>query len=406
MGDLEKQNMLSQLFERGVEKVYPGPEALRDKLFSGEKLRVYLGIDPTGPMQLHHAIPMRKLRHFQDLGHHVILLIGSFTAMIGDPTGKTKSRVPLTKEQVLENAKNYVELAKGILNFEENPPEIVYNGDWLEVLTFREVIQLAAHFTVQQMVERDMFQERIKNGMPISLHEFLYPLMQGYDSVALSCDVEVGGSDQTFNMLAGRKLVEQYLNKDKFVITVPLLTDENGRKTSTSDGTGVSLNLAPNDLYAKVMSLPDGFLKNLYYLCTDVSVVAIDEMMADISRGQNPMIYKKRLAHLLTKMFHGQTAANSAEEFFAKTVQGHELPEDIPEWLAQDQQLEARELLLRAGMVSSYAEAKRMIEEGAVGLYPRGVKEEQRVDSAKEVIGLEDGMIIRLGKRKYLRVKM
>jgi tyrosyl-tRNA synthetase len=347
MSDLEKQNMLSQLFERGVEKVYPSVEELRDRLFSGEKLRVYWGIDPTGPMQLHHMIPMRKLRHFQDLGHQVILLIGSFTAMIGDPTGKTKSRVPLTKEQVLEYAKNYVELAKRILNFEENPPEVVYNGDWLETLTFREVIQLASHFTVQQMIERDMFQERLKNGLPISLHEFLYPLMQGYDSVALSCDVEVGGSDQTFNMLAGRKLVEQYLNKDKFVVTVPLLTDESGRKTSTSDGTGISLNLGPNDLYAKVMSLPDGFVKNLYYLCTDVSIVVLDEMMADISRGQNPMVYKKRLAHMLTGMFHGRTAADSAEEFFTKTVQEHELPEDIPEWLTQDRQLEARELLLR-----------------------------------------------------------
>jgi tyrosyl-tRNA synthetase len=326
--------------------------------------------------------------------------------MIGDPTGKSKSRIPLTKEQVLENAKNYVEIAKGILDFEKNPPEIVYNGDWLEVLTFREVIQLAAHFTVQQMVERDMFQERIKNGMPISLHEFLYPLMQGYDSVALSCDVEIGGNDQTFNMLAGRKLVEQYLKKEKFVISVPLLTDENGRKTSTSDGTGVSLNLAPNDLYAKVMSLPDGFLKNLFYLCTDVSVAVIDEMMADISRGQNPMIYKKRLAHLLTDMFHGQTAAEAAEENFAKTVQGQELPEDIPEWFSQDQRLEAREVLLLAGMVGSYAEAKRLIEEGAVGLYPGGTNVEQRVQNAKEVLNLEDGMVIRLGKRKFIRVKI
>lgn len=398
--------MLALLFERGVEKVYPDPERLKDKLLSGEKLRVYLGIDPTGPMQLHHAIPMRKLRHFQELGHKAILLIGSFTAMIGDPTGKTKSRIPLTKEQVLENAKNYVELAKGILDFEKNPPEIVYNGDWLEVLTFREVIQLAAHFTVQQMVERDMFQERIKNGMPISLHEFLYPLMQGYDSVALRCDVEIGGNDQTFNMLAGRKLVEQYLKKEKFVVSVPLLTDENGRKTSTSDGTGVSLNLAPNDLYAKVMSLPDSFLKNLFYLCTDVSVAVIDEMMVDISRGQNPMIYKKRLAHLLTEMFHGQSAAEAAEENFAKTVQGQELPEDIPEWLSQGQRLEAREVLLLAGMVGSYAEAKRLIEEGAVGLYPEGTKVEQRVKNAKEVLNLEDGMVIRLGKRKFIRVKI
>lgn len=401
---LSMDEKIEELLKRGTDRIYPSPEFLVEQLKFGRKLRVYLGLDPTGPMQLHHTIPLRKLRHFQNLGHHVIFLIGSFTAMIGDPTGKSKARVPLTKEQVVANARDYAQLARGVLDFENNPPEIVFNGDWLEKLTFREVVELASHFTVQQMIERDMFQKRLQEGLPISLHEFLYPLMQGYDSVAIDCDVEVGGTDQTFNMLTGRALLKDYKGKEKIVVSVPLLTDESGKKTSTSDGTGVSLDLSPNDLYGKVMSLPDSFLGNMYILCTDMPMEEIDQILHNLSKGANPMPIKKNLAKLITQNFHGQQAAALAQMAFENTVQGGALPEEIPEIEVPQKRAMIRDLLVEIGLCSSNAEAKRMVEENAVSVYINN--EERKVTNPKEELELLNGMIVRVGKRRLVKIKI
>lgn len=394
-----------RLLKRGVDTIYPTPDFLEQKLVSGQRLKVYLGVDPTGEVHVGHTVPLRKLRHFQELGHQVVLLIGSFTAQIGDPTDKSQTRKQLTKEQVLENAKNYAQFAAKILDFNsDNKPQVVYNGDWLEKLTFKEVVELAAHFTVQQMMERDMFQKRLEAGLPISLHEFLYPLMQGYDSVMLDVDFEIGGTDQTFNMLAGRKLIEQYKGKEKGVVTVPLITDNNGKKMGKSEGNAIPLNLAPADMFGRVMSLSDGFLYNMFLLCTDTPVAEIDEMLVDLSIGANPMVYKKKLAYLITETFHGSDAARQAQHEFESTVQGDALPEDIPEVLVNEQHAVIRDLLVELKLCASNGEAKRMIEENAVSVYSNS--EERRITNSKEELELMDGLVIRVGKRRFVRVRL
>lgn len=394
-----------KVLQRGTDTVYPTVDFLRQSLASGKQLKVYLGVDPTGELHIGHTVPLRKLRHFQDLGHQIYLLIGSFTAQIGDPTDKSQTRKQLTKEQVIENAKNYVRFAEKILDFSaENKPEIVYNGDWLEKLTFKDVVELAAHFTVQQMIERDMFQKRLQQNLPIGLHEFMYPLMQGYDSVALDVDVEIGGSDQTFNMLAGRKLLEQYKSREKAVVSVPLLTDNNGKKMGKSEGNAVYLSLGPEDMYGSVMALSDGFLQNMFLLATDVSVEEIDQMMAELSNGLNPMIYKKKLAFNLTKLFHGAELADKAERHFETVVQGSEMPEEIPVVeISLAENMTVRDLLIKTLLAHSNAEAKRLVDEGAVSVYSNG--EERVCQQAKDSIELSEGMVIKVGKRRYVRIK-
>ena len=281
---------LYNLLNRAVEDVIVREE-LAKRLEKGERLRVYHGIDPTGPLlHIGHAVTLRKLRQFQDLGHEVILLIGDFTAQIGDPTGRTTERVPLTPEQVKENAKNYQKQAAKILDFKskENPVQVRFNSDWLAKLSFKEVVQLAMQFTVQQMIERDMFQVRLKDNKPIGLHEFLYPLMQGYDSVAMDVDLEVGGSDQLFNMLAGRDLIRNLKNKSKCVLTTPLLEGLDGRKMSKTYGNFVAVTDEPNDMFGKVMSLRDELITRYFEICTDVSKMEINKIADEMKHGGNP----------------------------------------------------------------------------------------------------------------------
>ncbi len=395
---------LQTLLERNVDSIYPSREFLEKRLAGTEPLRVYWGVDPTGPLQLHHVVPLFKLRHFQKLGHKTFLLIGSFTAMIGDPTGKDKTRVPLTKEQVVENAKNYVDLAAKILDFKNNPPEVVYNGDWLEKLSFKEVVQLASHFTVQQMIERDMFQKRIQNNLPISLHEFMYPLMQGYDSVALNVDVEIGGTDQTFNMLAGRKLIDNYLHKEKAVVVTPLIVNTNGKKMSTSDGTGVPLGIPAQDFYGKIMSLPDTFILPLFTMCSEVPLEKIDEIKRNIDSGANPVDYKKQLAFELAQRFYSESEATHAQEHFESTVQNDELPEDIPEWTIDPGLYGITDLLQDTGLVTSKGEARRLILQGGVTLLQN--EEEKRITDVHTLVEAKSGLIIKVGKRRFLTLKV
>ncbi|MHB9090121.1 MAG: tyrosine--tRNA ligase, partial [Chloroflexota bacterium] len=290
---------IEHLLTRGISEVIPLDEAER-RLRAGEKVRIYIGIDPTSRViHLGHAVSLRKLREFQKLGHKVVFLIGDFTGRIGDPTDRTAARVQLTREQVQENATSYIEQAGKILDLHspENPIEIRYNGDWWDNLTARDMIELAANFTVQQMLQRDMFQRRLEENKPIGLHEFLYPLLQGYDSVALDVDAEIGGTDQTFNMLAGRTLVRALKEKDKFVVTVPLLEGTDGRKMSKSFGNVIGVTDPPYDMFARVMSLKDELIVRYFDLCTDTSETELEKIARQLAAGSvNPMDLKKRLA--------------------------------------------------------------------------------------------------------------
>jgi len=280
MRNKDKQ-IISRILNKAVEDILPSKEYLKTLLNSNKKLRIYQGFDPTAPtLHIGHTVMMRKLEDFRKLGHEVIFLIGNFTAMIGDPSDKKATRTQLTKEQVEENLKLYKEQASAIIdiNNRDNPVKIMYNYDWLGSLTFDEVIKLSSEFTVQQMIKRSMFQERLTNDKPIGLHEFLYPLMQGYDSVAMDVDVELGGNDQLFNMLAGRTLMKSLKNKEKIVIAGKLLTTSDGKKMGKSEGNMIMLSDSPENIYGKVMAYPDGHIMLGFELLTNYDLDQIEEL--------------------------------------------------------------------------------------------------------------------------------
>ena len=263
---------VKEVLSRGVGKIYPSYEALEKLLLSGKKIKLYCGYDPSSSsLHLGHAISLRKLGQFQKLGHEVIMLIGDFTGMIGDPTDKLATRKKLTRQEVLKNAKNYKKIASKFISFTGiNAAKLKYNSQWLDKLTFKDLVEITSNFTVQQMIERDMFQERFKNNKPIYFHEFLYPMAQGYDSVAMDIDLEVGGNDQTFNMLVGRTLMKCLKGKEKFVLTMKLLIDSTGKKMSKSEGNMVALDEKPIEMFGKIMSWPDEIMLAGFELLTDV----------------------------------------------------------------------------------------------------------------------------------------
>src|SRR3989344_304943 len=326
---------ITNLLTRGVDIIYPTRDALEKVLRSGKKLKLYQGFDPTGT-QLHigHAVGFRKLRQFQDLGHEVIFLIGDGTGQAGDPTGKKKTREKfLTREELRANGRDYIMQAGKIVRFEgPNPVRILYNGDWLNDLKLVDILGIAQHFSVQQLIERDMFQERIRNKESINLREFLYPLLQGYDSVAMGIDLELGGSDQTFNMLCGRTLVQAYLKKEKFVMTTPLLTDNEGRKIGKTEGNVIGITDEPNDFYGKIMALADSAIVPCFNLLTDMPLTEIASIEKAMKDGENPINFKKRLAFALTKQFNNESAATDAQEFFETTFQKGETTGSLEEF--------------------------------------------------------------------------
>jgi len=284
---------------RSVENVFPSREFLEARMKEGKPLSLYVGVDPTGPsLHMGHAIWLRKLAQWQKLGHKAIVLIGDFTAMIGDPTDKGAARKQLTREQVLENCKTYKEQASKFLRFEgENAAELKFNSEWLGKMNFADVLDLASRFTVQQMLERDMFERRVEEKKPIYIHEFMYPLMQGYDSVAMGVDGEMGGNDQTFNMLAGRTLMKDMAGKEKFVVAYRLLTDPTGKKMGKSEGNMITFQDSPDDMFGKVMSWTDGMIVAGFELCTDVPMDEVARVEASLAEdGSNPRDAKARLA--------------------------------------------------------------------------------------------------------------
>lgn len=391
---------IEELLTRGVDNIYPSKEELEKVLRSGKKLKLYQGFDPTG-IQLHigHMVGLRKLRKWQDLGHEVIFLIGTGTGLAGDPSGKLKTREKfLTEEELKTNSVDYVKQAAKIVNFDgDNPVKIVFNGDWLNELKLKDILRIAGHFSWQQLSERDLFQERIKKREDINLREFMYPLLQAYDSVVLEVDLEMGGTDQMFNMLTGRRLEKAMIGKDKFVMTTPLLIDSKGIKIGKTEGNVIAITDKPEDLYAKIMTLSDDVvIKSLEYL-TDISMSEIKE----IEKENNPMSAKKRLAYEIIRQLNTEQAANAAQELFEKTVQQKEIPEEIPTVkLKLTENIGITDFLVNLKMSESKSEAKRLVEQGGVTIDNKVIK-----DSNANFVP-KDGSIVKVGKRKFVRIKI
>jgi len=391
---------INELLSRGIQNIYPTKEFLENKIKKGEKLTIYLGIDPTGPtLHLGHAIPIKKLSEFQKLGHKIILLMGDFTAMIGDPTDKSAVRKQLTHKEVMVNLKNYKKQASKLISFTgKNPAQFKFNSKWLGKMNFEEVLSLASQMTVQQMLERDMFDKRIKEGKPISIHEFMYPLMQGYDSVAMNVDGEIGGNDQTFNMLCGRNLMKTIKNKEKFVITMKLLEDNSGKKMGKTEGNMVSMSDTPEEMFGKVMSWTDGLIVPGFELCTNISTTEIKSISDDInSNNINPRDLKMRLACEIITMYYGEKKALEAEESWENTFSKKEIPEDVLEIKIKEGELLV-DVFLNNKIISSKTEFRRLIESGAI----TNLETDKKISDSHEKA--EKGTY-RIGKKRFCRIE-
>lgn len=388
----------NEVLERGVAEILPGKETFAKKL-SESKIRLYLGIDPTGSfLHLGHSVVLRKLQQFAKLGHEVILLVGNGTVKIGDPTGRDESRPMLTDEEIEKNFSTWKEQASKILDF--SLIQVKHNGDWLDSLHFSEIVKLMAKTTVQQLIERDMFQERLKKSLPIHGHEIMYPLLQGYDSVAMNVDLEIGGTDQTFNMMMGRTLQRIYNNKEKWVLTTPVINGTDGRKMSKSFGNYVALTEAPIDMYGKLMRVADEMIVEYFTLLTDVHQDEIQAIRSDIQNGGNPMIWKKQLAWEITKMYHSDKEADMAQTHFEDTIQNKTLSETV-ETLDRSQIAGKPAFEIVASLTGeSNSQARRLIEQGAFILLPS----EEKVTDPAAVPELTEATGIRIGKRRLYKL--
>lgn len=393
---IKDQSKIKEVLTRSVEDVIVRQD-LEKLLLSGKKLRVYLGIDPTSTrITLGNAVPLRKLRDFQELGHEVIFLVGSFTALIGDTSDKDAMRKVMTQDEIESNFKTYKTQAAKILDFSR--AKIKYNGDWLAKLKFTDIVKLAQNFTVQQMIERDMYQKRLIENKPIGLHEFLYPLMQGYDSVAMDVDLEIGGNDQLFNMLAGRTLLKIYKNKDKHVLTTPLIEGLDGRKMSKSYGNTVDLTDEPNDMFGKIMSLKDDLIIKYFELCTDVPMAQIEAIKAELKNGANPRDAKFKLAGEIVKLYHAEKAATAAGLEFNNVFKQHGRPDEIESVKLQVASYKLQDLLVKLSLAPSKSEAQRLIEQGGVRI------DDKVLTDWKASVKIKKGMVVQVGKRKFVKI--
>ena len=391
-----------ELISRGVEEIIP-EEELKKKLEnsreSGKPLNIKLGCDPSRPdLHVGHGVVLRKLRHFQDLGHQSILVIGDFTAMIGDPSGRNKTRPQLTLEEAKANAESYIEQAGHILNIETL--KIVFNSIWLNAMRFSDVIHLSSHYTVARMLERDDFTKRYRSETPISIHEFMYPLAQGMDSVELKADVELGGTDQKFNLLVGRDLQREYDQVPQSIITLPLLEGTDGvEKMSKSYGNDIGLTDSPEDMYGKSMSISDGMIEKYFVLAADAdskTLTRIKKQLKDSS--QNPRDIKRELARSIVALYHGNAAAIDAEQHFDRVIVNKDAPEDMDEVTLEDD-VSIIDLITSEGLTKSKGDARRMIQQGAVRI------DGKKVDEMDFVITKGFKGVIKVGKRRFLGVR-
>ena len=393
------EKIIDRILNKGVENILPSKEELKSILLSGKRLNIYQGFDPTAPtLHIGHTVGMRKLEDFRKLGHQVYFVIGDFTARIGDPSDKMSARKKLTKQQVEENMRLYIDQASHFINIfdKDNPVKVVYNSKWLEPLNFGEIIELASVFTVQQMLKRSMFQERLKSDKPIYLHEFLYPLMQGYDSVALNIDVEVGGNDQLFNMLAGRDLVMNRLNKEKFVVAMKLLEANDGTKMGKTSGNMIELSDSANNIFGKVMAFDDKLIPIGFEILTKYELEQIEEIKERLKKGENPMILKKLLAFEITKDIKGEQEAENAQKYFENIFQKKNLNTDIPVRTVRQSNINILDLIVQCEITNSKSQAKRFVEQNAVT-----INGEKITDWNKNIQVGSGSTILKCGRHVY-----
>ncbi|WP_027340192.1 tyrosine--tRNA ligase [Halonatronum saccharophilum] len=392
-----------EIIKRGVSDLI-GEEELVKKLKEGRPLKIKLGLDPTAPdIHLGHTVVLQKLKQFQDLGHEIYLLIGDFTGRIGDPTGKLKARVQLTEEEVKENARTYKEQIFKILD--QDKTTVVFNNDWFCNMSFSDAIQLSSNYTVARMLEREDFSKRYQNNQPISIHEFFYPILQGYDSVAIEADVELGGTDQRFNLLAGRNLQKEYGQNPQVVIMMPLLEGLDGvDKMSKSKGNYIGIDEEASEIFGKTMSMPDELITRYFELLTDITMEELENIKEGLEQGQlHPMKLKKRLAREIVTKYYNEEEAVKAQSQFEKVFKKGDLPDDIPEVEISKDNLEDGKmwivnLVAATGLVDSNSQGRRMIKQGAVKI------DDQKQDKVNLDIEVTDGMVIRIGKRRFAKI--
>lgn len=389
------------LILRGTEEIIP-VEELEKKLEKSSKdnkpLQVKFGCDPSRPdLHIGHAVVLRKLRHFQDLGHNAVLLIGDFTAMIGDPSGRNKTRPQITMEETKKNARSYIDQASIVLS--KDNLDIVYNADWLGQMDFSDVIRLSSKYTVARMLERDDFTKRYKDGIPISVHEFLYPLAQGYDSVHLKADVELGGTDQKFNLLVGRDLQKEAGQDPQVIITTPILEGTDGvEKMSKSYDNYIGLTDSPSEMYGRTLSIPDELIARYFEFATEISNEDLENIQADLEQGtSNPRDLKRQLARALVSIYHDEKIAVTAENEFDAMFINKDEPDDMPQYHLSDSE-KLVSIMMGNKMVPSNGEARRMISQGGVRI------NKEKVGDIHLMIKPGEELVIKVGKRKFLRI--
>ncbi|MEK7202713.1 MAG: tyrosine--tRNA ligase [Patescibacteria group bacterium] len=394
------EKKINEFLTRGVEAIYPTTDALRKKLMSSKRLRVYQGFDPTGPyLHVGHAIGIRALRILQELGHEIIFLVGDYTAKIGDPD-KDLTRAILPDEIIKKNMAGWKKQAGQLIDFEgENPVRFEHNYQWLSKLKLDDLIKLMSRMTVPQILARDLFKKRIKENKDLYLHELIYPLMQGYDSVAIKADMEIGGADQTFNMLVGRDLVKNYLNKEKFVRTNKMMDAPDGITMSKTKGNGINLGDSAEDMYGKAMSYPDSAILIGLELLTDISMDVIKKIEESLKNKENPMLYKKIMAFEIVKTIKGVKDAQKAQKYFESAVQKKEIPDEITNYKLSIINWKLIDLLVKIKLATSNNEARRLIEQGGMKIDGVVIK-----DINKTIKITKNGILAQRGKRQFVRV--
>lgn len=388
---------INEILSRGVEEIIE-KQSLEKRLKSGKKLRIKHGIDPTGPkIHIGRAIQFQKLKAFQDLGHQVVLIIGDFTAQIGDASDKQSMRKVLSEKEIKRNMKDYKKQIGKILDLKKT--EIRYNSEWLKKLSAKDLIRLSMQFTAQQLIQRRNFKERWDEGKPIGFHELNYPILQGYDSVMVKADVEIGGSDQLFNLIAGREIQKSFKQKPQDIITFKMLNGLDGRKMSTSWGNIITIVDKSNDMYGKIMSMKDELIMEYFELCTSIPLNELEMLKKDLKENQaNPKDLKSRLAKEIIKTYYSQKEALKAEESFEKVFKNNEMPDNIPEIDIKENNLPILDLLVKAQICFSKSEARRLINQKGIKI--NGIIK----DNWQENIEIKKGMIVQAGKRKFAKI--
>ncbi len=401
-----------KIISRGTIELLPELE-LKDKLvryLNGDRgpLRVKQGFDPTSPdIHLGHAVGIRKLKQFQELGHQIVLIVGDYTAMVGDPSGQSATRPQLSYDQIMKNAETYQEQFFKILD--RSKTEVLFNGDWFKKLEFLDIMKLAAHYTVARLLERDDFAKRINNGIPISVHELFYPLMQAYDSVAMKSDLELGATEQTFNLLAGRTIQEAYGMEPQCILTLPILVGTDGeKKMSKSLGNYIGIDESPREMFGKVMSIPDDLIYSYFELTTEVTLEKLEQVKKQLAQPDfNPMLLKKELGETIVDVYHSAGSGKAAREEFERVFSQKQLPDEIPELTAagltdlglDPEKVYLVHLIAKTGMSKSNSEARKLIQAGSVSI------DGEKVTDVDYEFPLRDEMVLKVGKRRFLRLK-